>query len=256
MINRVSRIVKVGSVAVALGACVVVASHASDVEKLGSEKKAALMTQITKTFPKMRVDSLEESPIKGLYEVIAGDQVFYYGDSGHLFFGEIWSKEGKSLTAEKRKGLMEAKLKKLPLDLAVKTGNGPKTVIEFTDPDCPFCRKMDDFLAKRTDITRYTFFFPLRQLHPDAPKKAQYVISAKDQQKAFSDVFSGRINAANITPESLTPESQKRLARMEQLGRELGVKGTPALWIEGVFINGADLATASKILDGGKEVAK
>ena len=42
MINRVSRIVKVGSVAVALGACVVVASHASDVEKLGSEKKAEI----------------------------------------------------------------------------------------------------------------------------------------------------------------------------------------------------------------------
>lgn len=252
MINKVSRIVRVGGVAAALSMCIVAVSYAGE---LDSEKKAAIMTQLTKTFPKMRVDSLEESPIKGLYEVVAGDQVFYYGDSGHMFFGEIWSKEGKSITAEKRKGIMEAKLEKMPLGLAVKTGNGPKTVIEFTDPDCPYCRKMDDFLSKRTDITRYTFFYPLRQIHPVADKKAEYVLTAKDKEAAFREIFSTKFVASQIPADRSTPASKKQLAEMERLAQSMGIKGTPALWIDGVFINGANTDLATKILDG-KETAK
>ena len=198
----------------------------------------------------MNADSMEETPIKGLYEIIAGDQVFYYSkDTGHVFFGEIWTKEGRSITAEKRKMIMVSKLKKLPLDLAGKTGSGPKTAFEFTDPDCPYCRKMDEFLSTRNDITRYTFFMPLIQIHPNAAKKAEYIITANDQGAAFKEVFSGKIQTDQIPADRSTKESQKRLADMERLARSMGVNGTPALWIEGVFVNGANTAAATKILD-------
>jgi len=47
----------------------------------------------------------------------------------------------------------------LDLSKALVIGNGPKTVIEFTDPDCPFCRKAASYFANRTDVTKYVFLY-------------------------------------------------------------------------------------------------
>ena len=34
---------------------------------------------------------------------------------------------------------------------AITIGSGPKTVVEFTDPDCPFCRKASKYFEGRRD---------------------------------------------------------------------------------------------------------
>ena len=205
---------------------------------------------LKKNFPNLRVDSVKESPIKGLYEIVAGNQVFYFSPDGYLMFGELWSKEGKNLTAEMREKVLAEKVKSIPLDKALKIGSGPRQVIEFTDPDCPYCRKVDEFLAKRTDVTRYVFFFPLRQIHPDAEKKARYILSQKDREKAFREVVSGALDG-KPAPESVHQDAM--LEEMEQVAKSVGVRGTPALWIDGTAVNGADIPRITALLDG-KEV--
>ena len=205
---------------------------------------------LKKNFPNLRVDSVKESPIKGLYEIVAGNQVFYFSPDGYLMFGELWSKDGKNLTAEMREKVLSEKVKSIPLDKALKIGSGPRQVIEFTDPDCPYCRKVDEFLAKRTDVTRYVFFFPLRQIHPDAEKKARYILSQKDREKAFREVVSGALDG-KPAPESVHQDAM--LEEMEQVAKSVGVRGTPALWIDGIAVNGADIPRITALLDG-KEV--
>ena len=127
--------------------------------------------KLMKSFPNLKVDGFRESPLKGLYEITAGEQVFYFNPEGYLFFGEIWTKDGKNLTAEMREKVAADRIKDLPLDKALKIGTGPRKVIEFTDPDCPYCRKVDSFLAKRTDVTRYVYFVPLRRISTLMPKR-------------------------------------------------------------------------------------
>ena len=207
---------------------------------------------LKKSFPNLRVDSVKESPIKGLYEIVAGNQVFYFSPDGYLMFGELWSKDGKNLTAEMRENVLAEKVKSIPLDKALKIGTGPHQVIEFTDPDCPYCRKVDEFLAKRTDLTRYVFFLPLRQIHPDAEKKAQYILSQKDWEKALREVVSGVLDGKPL-PE--TAHKNLMLEEMEQVAKSIGVRGTPALWIDGTAVNGADIPRISALLDG-KEVKR
>jgi len=207
---------------------------------------------LKKSFPNLRVDNVTESPIKGLYEIVAGDQVFYFSPNGYLMFGELWSKDGKNLTADMREKVQAEKVKSIPLDKALKIGSGPRQVIEFTDPDCPYCRKVDEILSRRTDVTRYVFFFPLRQIHPDAEKKAQYILSQKDREKAFREVVSGALDGKPV------PESGNRgamLEEMEQVAKSVGVRGTPALWIDGTAVNGADIPRITALLDG-KEVKR
>ena len=202
---------------------------------------------LKKNFPNLRVDSVKESPIKGLYEIVAGNQVFYFSPDGYLMFGELWTKEGKSLTAETREKVLAEKVKDIPLDKALKIGSGPRQVIEFTDPDCPFCRKVDEYLAKRTDVTRYVFFFPLRKIHPDSEKKARYILSHKEKENAFREVFSGSMDGKPVPQEE---NSSTRLEEMEKVAQSIGVQGTPAIWIDGTPVNGADIPRVSALLDG------
>jgi len=209
---------------------------------------------LMKTFPNMKLDGFRESPLKGLYEITAGEQVFYFSPEGYLFFGEIWTKDGKNLTAEMREKVVAERINTLPLEKALKIGNGPKKVIEFTDPDCPYCRKVDNFLSKRTDVTRYVYFVPLRRIHPDAEKKARYILSQSDKDKAFRDVFEGVLDGKPISIADGAQEQQ--LEEMEKIATGLGVRGTPALWIEGAHVNGADIQRITGLLDKGKEVSK
>lgn len=210
--------------------------------------------KLMKSFPNLKVDGFKESPLKGLYEITAGEQVFYFNPEGYLFFGEIWTKDGKNLTAEMRGKVAADRIKDLPLDKALKIGTGPRKVVEFTDPDCPYCRKVDSFLAKRTDVTRYVYFVPLRNIHPDAEKKARYILSHTDRQKAFHEVFGGALDGKPIPVAAGVQQTQ--LEEMEKLAAGLGVRGTPALWIDGAHVNGADLQRISGLLDKKKEVSK
>ena len=207
---------------------------------------------LKKNFPNLRVDSVSESPIKGLYEIVAGNQVFYFSPDGYLMFGELWSKEGKNLTAEMRDKVLAEKVKSIPLDKALQIGSGKHQVIEFTDPDCPYCRKVDEFLAKRTDVTRFVFFFPLRQIHPDAEKKAQYILSQKDKEQAFREIISGSYDGKPLPEPS---HKNEMLEEMDQVAKSVGVRGTPALWIDGIAVNGADIPRITALLDG-KEVKR
>lgn len=225
----------------------ITAGIASANENLKPEEES-----LKKNFPNLRVDNVKESPIKGLFEIVAGNQVFYFSPDGYLMFGELWSKDGKNLTAEMREKVLAEKVKSIPLDKALKIGSGPRQVIEFTDPDCPFCRKVDEFLAKRTDVTRYVFFFPLRQIHPDAEKKARYILSQMDREKALREVVSGTLDGKAL-PE--TGNHDAMLEEMEKVAKDMGVRGTPALWIDGTAVNGADILRITALLEG-KEVQR
>jgi thiol:disulfide interchange protein DsbC len=211
-------------------------------ENFGAEAES-----LRKNFPNLRVDRVGESPVKGLYEVVAGNQVFYFSPDGYLMFGELWSKEGKNLTAAVREKVLADRVKNIPLDKALKIGSGAHQVIEFTDPDCPFCRKVDEFLAKRTDVTRYIFFFPLRKIHPEAEMKARYILAQKKQEHAFREVFSGSLDGKPVPYEE---NGSTKLEEMEKVAQAVGVQGTPAIWIDGTPVNGADIPRISALLAG------
>jgi thiol:disulfide interchange protein DsbC len=200
---------------------------------------------LRKAFPNMSFETIEQTDIKGLYEVVSGLNLFYYyPEKEYLFFGEIFTAAGKSLTGE-RKGELAAKLvKTLPLDKAVKTGNGKTQVIEFTDPDCPFCRKAYDFFKTRSDVTIYTFFSPFA--HPAAITKVQYILNAEDRGKAYREIFGGK---SVEHPAAGYGDAIKKLAQEHlDLARSLGVSGTPTFFINGKQVVGADFQKLEKLL--------
>ena len=219
----------------------------------GPEQAPDVLDALKKAYPNISAEQVRESEIEGLYEVVSGGAVLYFAPKGnYMVFGEIWTPEGKSVTATRREELVSRQLRALPLDQAVRIGKGPNIVIEFTDPDCPFCRKAADFFRERTDVTRFVFFSPLVQLHPDAEKKAAWVLGAKDRANAYHEVMSGRKDKETFPAPSA--EAIGLVAGHRQLAVRMGVMGTPMFWVNGKAVQGANIPLLEGLLREGGEM--
>lgn len=210
-------------------------------------------TALRQAFPQIPVDSVQESDVKGVYEAVSGQNIFffqYFPEKDYLFVGDIYTKDGRSLAKEKKKALSAKLVSTLPLEKAVKIGTGKTTVIEFTDPDCPFCKKASEYFKGKADVTRYVFFAPLA--HPAAITKIYYVLNAADKAKAYAEVMEGKVTPpANATYSDAIKElAQEHLA----LAKMVGVQGTPTFYINGTEVVGADIPQFERLLkDNGKK---
>jgi len=125
----------------------------------------------------------------------------------------------------------------MDLTKALKIGSGPTVVIEFTDPDCPYCRKGSAFFSSRTDVTRYIFLNPL-PMHPQAKDKARFILSSSDRAKAYEEVMSGRMDNRKLS--DITGEGTRLLDDQMAIARGEGMESTPTYIICGRIIQGFD----------------
>ncbi|GFO69538.1 hypothetical protein GMLC_31170 [Geomonas limicola] len=135
----------------------------------------------------------------------------------------------------------------LDLDKAVKVGSGRIMVIEFTDPDCPFCRKAEAYFRNRSDVTRYIFFIPLSS-HPASKPKVQYILSARDKARAYQEVLagSGPLDPARLA--AITPEGVRLQKEHQEIARANKMTSTPTFMIYGRIIEGLDLRRLEPLL--------
>jgi thiol:disulfide interchange protein DsbC len=195
------------------------AAQAADISKVEQQ----IRHQITD----LRIDAVRPSPIKGLYEVQSGRNIFYSNATGtHLIAGgHIFDTRTKEdLTEDRLEQINSIDWSVLPLDKAIVSGdpNGMAVAI-FTDPDCPFCRRLEQELQHAHGIKVYTFMYPLTRIHPHAREHAESIWCAKDRHKVMLDVM---LNDAN-PPKAHC--NTKTLDDIQALGEKLGIHGTPTL---------------------------
>ncbi len=128
---------------------------------------------------------------------------------------------------------------------AITIGNGAKTVFEFTDPDCPFCRKASAYFEGRPDVTRHIFFYPLPR-HPRAKEKARFILSMPNKAKAYHDVMTGRMDAAPQL--ASTVEGIKLQEEQLAIAKKHKVNSTPTFMINGRIIEGFDVKKIEEVL--------
>jgi thiol:disulfide interchange protein DsbC len=223
--------------------CLLIGTSAAAQAEEGDIKE--VQKKMKMSFKNLTIDTFRPSPIEGLFEVIGNGNVYYYDPKGeHLLFGSIYTKSGINLTDQAKAQIQAKKVKNLNLDEALKIGNGPNTVIEFTDPDCPYCRKYNEWAVKNADkLTRYVFFTPIAQLHPNSAKKAAHILCAKDAEASMKEVFTS--NKAKI---ETCKKGEEVLAKHEKAGFTYGVNGTPSLVVNGKAIVGFNESLISETL--------
>ncbi len=214
---------------------------------LAADNFATVRESLLRIFPKAPVNGIKATPIDGLYEIESGGNIFYYyPKTQNIILGEIYSREGKNLTAEARNEIMAKKASSIDTSKAIKIGNGRNIVIEFTDPDCPFCRKSYEYWKTKQDITHYVFLNPVPSLHPKATEKAQWILSQKDKVAAFNDVFSGKLD--NTSPQGITEAGKNLLREHLQIASKLNLNGTPMFFVNNKFIPGANFPAIDQAL--------
>ncbi len=193
-------------------------------ERAPAQIERAIRTNI----PDLPITAVYRTPVPGLFEVVAGDTIYYADASGqHLIAGGhlFETRTHRDLTRERLEEIRRVDFSALPLDLALASGPADaKTKIAiFTDPDCPFCRNLEQLLTKLDDVRIYRFLYPLEQLHPNARRHAEAIWCAKDRDAA--------LRAVMLEGKDLSPPAGCRtpIDRVVALGRRLGVMGTPTL---------------------------
>lgn len=195
-------------------------------------------------FPQMgEIKHLVKTPYSGLYEIVIGDQLLYTDDKGlYLIEGNVIDTTSRrNLSEERRRQLFAVDFSKLPMELAlVKVkGNGKRKLAYFTDPNCGYCKKLEQELKQISDVTLYLFLYPIFN---GSEEKVQSVWCSKDKIKAWDDLM---LNGASLP----AGKCNAPIAKIRELGRKHRVSGTPALIFgDGVMVPGympaADLEEA------------
>lgn len=194
-----------------------------------SAGEAAIKKALLAQFSDAKVQSIQKTQYGGLYEVMMDGQLFYTDEKVSYFFvgNVIDAKTQRNVTEERIRDLMRVKFDALPLESAIKQvkGNGSRKMAVFSDPDCPYCKRLDAELAKVTDVTIYTFLYPIASLHPQAGEKAKAVWCAPDRAKAWDDLM----QKGTVPPQAGAKCDTASLAKIAELGAKLKVNGTPTI---------------------------
>jgi protein-disulfide isomerase len=141
--------------------------------------------------------------------------------------------------------------------------NAKITIASFSDFQCPYCSKfhetMKQVMAAYPNDVRWVFKdFPLEQIHPFAKKAAEAAECANEQGKfwEYADkLFENQSSFSNDYFSTLAKQMKldsgkfdkcladgkyaSKVAGDAQLGQSVGVRGTPASFINGELVSGA-----------------
>jgi thiol:disulfide interchange protein DsbC len=198
--------------------------------QIAGADEASVRKAFTAKFPKAQVQSVTKLSYLDLYEIVVEGEVLYADENfDYLIDGNVISvKTMTNLTEQRKRKFSAIALAELPLELAFKKvkGNGERKLAVFSDPDCPFCRRVENDLAKLDNVTIYIFLFPIESLHPKATDIARRVWCSQDKVKAWDDYMQRGIAPA---ADGSCPNPVDKIV---EYGRRKGINATPTLVFE------------------------
>lgn len=202
----------------------------------------AIKAKIEASFPGAKVTAIADAPVNGLVEIRINDRDVAYtsADGRYLLIGELFEiRDGRPVSME------EERLGKLrreafaALDEAVMVTFPAQSekakVYAFTDVSCGYCRRMHQQMESYNalGITVHYLAFPRGGVSTPAADLMSGVWCSADKQQAMTDAkLSGELRE---TPKACDDP----VAEQYQLGLQLGVGGTPAVYtVDGEQLGG------------------
>ena len=179
-------------------------------------------------YPDIKVKSIGSTVWQNVYEIVTPEGIIYSDATGeYAMSGQILATASKENLTQTRLGKLTAiEFASLPFSSAIKVvkGNGSRKLAVFADPNCPYCRQLEDELQSVTDVTVYTFLFPLEELHPGAKKNALGIWCATDRAEAWTQWMTKHVEPAAGSC------SEDTITALNKLGVQLNIVGTPTLF--------------------------
>jgi thiol:disulfide interchange protein DsbC len=215
----------------AVAASLVLAAGAVATERKSPDvDHAAIAAALTKAYPALAVQAVHDTPWSNVFEVVVPDGLMYTDASGSFVL------QGPMMHAASRENLTDARWQQLnriefaelPFASAIKTvrGNGDRRMAVFADPDCPFCKRLEQELQHVDNVTVYTFLYPIETLHPGATRKSAKIWCAPDPRAAWEQWM---LRQSEPTSE---PCDDGHAAELAALADQLRVFATPTMFFE------------------------
>jgi thiol:disulfide interchange protein DsbC len=184
--------------------------------------------------------SVSASPVEGLFQVVVeGGKVLYVSSDGkHVIQGALFDVSGdriRNLTAEVEAEQVRDVINDLPRnELVIFPAQNTKTHITvFTDIDCGYCRKLHEEVEELNKLgveVRYAAF-PRGGPDTQTAEDMQSIWCARDQRRAMTRAKRGQ--------KVMRARCDNPIAKQFDLGRQVGVQGTPAVFLaNGTLIPG------------------
>lgn len=195
----------------------------TDTEKLISKKIQEVLGG------NIEINSIAQTPINDLYEIVFdnGKVVYMSSDGRYVFEGDLMDLvERENLTENRRTearamGFKNADLDKLIEYAPTKTEH---VLYVYTDIDCAYCRKFHNQMQTLNDngiAVRY-LAFPRAGLGSASFIAAESAWCAEDKKSALTKAKAGK---------SIPPAvCDDRVTAQYELGKSMGVSGTPAVY--------------------------
>lgn len=189
-----------------------------------------------------QVKAVNKSPVTGLYEVHIGGEIVYFDGTGrYMLQGEMTDLQtGENVTEARQSDANRIRWSDLPINQSIKwtRGDGSRKIAVFSDPNCGYCKRLEQTLQTLNNITVYTFLMPV--LGDDSVTKSKQILCSNDTSKVWLDWMlrgtrpMGSGNCATTIDKNLA------------MAKQYGIHGTPAIFFtDGTRIPGA--AEAAKI---------
>lgn len=203
-----------------------------------SGSEATVKAALQKKYPEVPVETVTKTPVTGIYEVFSNGQMIYTDENANYLFVNanlIDTEKKANLTEERMSKLTAIRFDQLPLNLAVKKvkGKGTRKLAYFADPNCGYCKKFEQDLAKINDVTLYVFLYPV--LGQDSLDKAKAIWCSRDKIKAWDDQL---VN--NVAPTAAGTCDTSAIDKTLAFGKQKNISGTPTLFFaDGQRVPGA-----------------
>jgi len=195
-----------------------------DLEKL---RKALL-----ERMPDLVVDSISETVLPGIYELVSESQVYYLSPDGKFMLdGSIIDLENRVNVSDQRRGELQLSLiSEVPEDQMVvfnnPTNDADRWITVFTDSDCGFCQKLHREIDDITDAgirVRY-LLFPRAGMQSASFNELQSVWCSDDQQQAMTIAKSGGSLDSAVCANPIQSHVD--------LANRVGLRGTPLIYLD------------------------
>ncbi|MFT3904735.1 MAG: DsbC family protein [Steroidobacteraceae bacterium] len=173
-------------------------------------------------------DEVRPAPIPGLYEVRRGTEVVYVSADGKFgISGDLYDLSSQSnVTEERRRAVRLSLLSAVPESQMVIFGSAQArhTVTVFTDVDCGYCQKLHSQIAEYNRLGIRVRYVSFPRTGPDTESwyKAEKVWCSKNRNAALTRAKLGDPLDTDICKDN-------PVAREYQLGRSIGLTGTPGI---------------------------
>jgi thiol:disulfide interchange protein DsbC len=214
-----------------------VAAGAVSAEPATKPTAADPRAEIAKKFPGAKAEDIQPSAIKGMFEVrLGGDVAYVSADGRYLISGDMFDIESRvNLTEAGRSDSRRKLLAKLDeKDMIVFAPETAKhTITVFTDVECGYCQKLHSEIAQINKLGVRVRYMAYPRSGPGTPDwaKMESVWCSKDRKTAITQAKQGTDVKATACA---TP-----VAKQYELGEQMGVRGTPAIYAaSGDYIGG------------------